>query len=39
MSQCVSLKKILASYEQKFSYGDNPGQNIWNKVKKSRKIG
>ena len=39
MSQCVSLKEILAIYEQKFSYGDNPGQNIWSKVKTSRKIG
>ena len=26
-------------YKQIFVHADNPGQNIWNKVKKKKKIG
>ena len=33
-----SVKETGAIYKHKFGYTDNPGQNIWNKVKKSSKI-
>ena len=34
-----SLKEAAPSYDQKFVCLENPGQNIWNKVDKSSKIG
>ena len=39
MSKNSSLKETGPSYGQKFVCSDNPGQNIWHKVKKSSKIG
>ena len=33
------LKETWSSYDQKFACSDNPGQNIWNKIEKSCKIG
>ena len=33
------LKKTGPSYDQKFVFSDNPGQNIWNKIEKSSKPG
>ena len=39
MSKNSSLKETGPSYSQKFVYSDNPGQNVWHKVKKSSKIG
>ena len=33
-----SLDETGLRYDQKFAWSDNPGQNIWNKVKKSSKI-
>ena len=39
MSKNSSSKETGLSYGQKFVYSDNPRQNIWQKVKKSSKIG
>ena len=39
MSKISSLKETGLNYGQKFVCSDNPGQNIWHKVKKSSKIG
>ena len=39
MSKNSSLKETGPSYGQKFVCSDNPGQNIWHKVKKFSKIG
>ena len=39
MSQNSSLEETGPNYGQKFVCSDNPGQNIWHKVKKSSKIG
>ena len=39
MSKNSCLKETGPSYSQKFVCSDNPGQNIWQKVKKSSKIG
>ena len=33
------MKETGPSYGQKFVCSDNPGQNIWHKVKKFSKIG
>ena len=39
MSKNSSLKETGSSYSQKFICSDNPRQTIWQKVKKSSKIG
>ena len=39
MSKNLSLKETGPNYGQKFVCSDNPGQNIWHKVKKPSKIG
>ena len=39
MSKNSSLKETLPSCGQKFVCSDNPGQNIWHKVKKYSKTG
>ena len=39
LSKKSSLKKTRPSYGQKFVCSGNPEQNIWNRVKKSNKIG
>ena len=39
MSRHLSLKETGPSFDQKYLYSNYPGQNIWNKVKKSSKIG
>ena len=39
MSRNSNLKETGPSYDQKVVCADNPGQNIWNKVKKFSKIG
>ena len=39
ISKYWSLKKIRTNVEQKSAYTDNLGQNIWEEVKKSSKIG
>ena len=38
MSNNQSLNETGQSFNQKIVYLDNPGQNIWNEVKKSNKI-
>ena len=38
MSKNLSLKETGPNYGQKLVCSDNPGQNIWHKVKKSSKI-
>ena len=35
----LSLKETGPSYDKKFACSDNPGQNIWNQIEKSSKIG
>ena len=39
MSKNSSLKDTGLHYGQRFFCSDNPGQNIWHKVKKSSRIG
>ena len=39
MSKNSSVKETGPSYGQIFVCSDNPGQNIWQKVKKYSKIG
>ena len=39
MSKTSALKETGESYDGKFGCSDNLGQNIWNEVKKSSKIG
>ena len=39
MSKIWSMKETGLSYGQKFVCSDNPGKNIWNKIKKFSKIG
>ena len=39
MFKISSLKETGLNYDYKFVCSDNPGQNIWHKVKKSSKIG
>ena len=39
MSKNCSLEETEPSYDQKFFCSDNFGQNNWNKVKRSSKIG
>ena len=39
MSKNSSFKETRSIYDHKFVYSENPGQNIWHKVKKSSKIG
>ena len=39
MSKNSSVKETGPSYSQKLVCSDNPGQNIWHKVKKYSKIG
>ena len=39
MSKTPSLKETGPNYGEKFASSDNPGQNVWHKVKKSSKIG
>ena len=34
-----TLKETGPNYGEKFVSSDNPGQNVWHKVKKSSKIG
>ena len=34
-----SLRETEQIYDQEFTCSDNPGQNIWNKIEKSSKIG
>ena len=38
MFKISSLKETGLNCDYKFVYSDNPGQNIWHKVKKSSKI-
>ena len=38
MFKISSLKETGLNYDYKFVCSDNPGQNIWHKVKKSSKI-
>ena len=35
MSKSWSLEETGSSYDHKFVSSDNPGQNVWNKVKRS----
>ena len=39
MSKNLSLKETGISYHKTFVYSDNPGKDLWNKVKKCSKIG
>ena len=39
MSKNGSLKATGPNHDKKVAWSDNPGQNIWNKIKKSNKIG